>query len=163
MNLYRTMLLITAVAVSVAVTPFALAAGPTPAELKALEIRGQALNQACLDPAASHAPYRAVCTYAGAEIQPTPAELKALEIRGQALNQACLDPVDSRAAYRALCTYAGPENQPTSAGASSSSGFDWGDFGMGAGAMLGLALLLGGAAAAVHYGRRSGVRPRTAS
>lgn len=43
------------------------------------------------------------------------------------------------------------------------SGFDWGDFAIGAGAMLGLVLLLGGLAAGAHYGRRSGIRTRTAS
>jgi hypothetical protein len=46
--------------------------------------------------------------------------------------------------------------------ASGGDGFDWGDFGIGAAAMLGL-VLLGGIAAAVHYSRRAGVRPRTVS
>jgi hypothetical protein len=163
MNLYRTILLITAVAVAVAVTPVALAGGPTPAELNALEIRGHALSQACLDPAHSRAAFRALCTYAGAQNQPTPAELNALEIRGHALTQACLDPTQAREVFRALCTYAGAQNQATRADVSSSSGFDWGDFGIGAAAMLGFALLFGGTAAAVHYGRRSSVRPRAAS
>jgi hypothetical protein len=163
MNLHRTILLVTAVAVAVAVTPVALAGSPTPAELKALELRGQALTQACLDPAHSREAFRALCTYTGAQNQPTPAEVKALEIRGQALTQACLDPTHSREAFRALCTYVGAENQATRADVPSSSGFDWGDFGIGAGAMLGLALLVGGTAAAVHYGRRSSVRPRTVS
>jgi hypothetical protein len=121
MNLLRTIFLVTAVAAAVAVTPVALAGDPTPAELRALEIRGKALNQ------------------------------------------ACLDPTHSREAFRALCTYAGAQNQPTRAEVPSSSGFDWRDFGAGAGAMLGLALLLGGTAAAVHYGRRSSVQPRTVS
>jgi hypothetical protein len=162
MNLLRTIFLVTAVAAAVAVAPVALAGSPTPAELKALEIRGQALNQACLDPTQSRAAFRAMCTYTGAQNQPTPAELKALEIRGQALTQACLDPTHSPAAFRALCTYTGTLTQPTRVEASS-SGFDWADFGIGAGAMLGLALLLGGTAAAVHYGRRSSARPRTVS
>jgi hypothetical protein len=163
MNLLRTIFLVTAVAAAVAVAPVALAGTPTPAELKALEIRGEALTQACLDPAHSRDAFRALCTYAGAQNQPTPAELKALEIRGKALNQACLDPAHSRDAFRALCTYAGAQNQPTPADVPSSGGFDWRDFGIGAGAMLGLALLLGGTAAAVHYGRRSSVQPRTVS
>jgi hypothetical protein len=162
MNLLRTIFFVTAVAVAIAVTPVALASGPSPAELKALEIRGQALNQACLDPTESHAAFRVLCTYTGAQNQPTPAELKALEIRGQALTQACLDPTHSRAAFGALCTYTGTQTQPTGVDASS-SGFDWGDFSIGAGAMLGIALLLGGTAAAVHYGRRSSVQPRTVS
>ena len=54
-------------------------------------------------------------------------------------------------------------HRPTTRVEVSSSGLDWGDFGIGAGAMLGLALLLGGTAAAVHYGRRSSVQPRTVS
>ena len=162
MNLLRTIFLVTAVAAAVAVAPVALAGNPTPAELKALEIRGQALNQACLDPTQSREAFRALCTYTGSQNQPTPAESNALEIRGQALNQACLDPTQSRAAFRALCTYTGTQTQPTRVEASS-SGFDWRDFSIGAGAMFGLALLLGGTAAAVHYSRRSTVQPRTVS
>jgi hypothetical protein len=162
MKLLRIIFFVTAVAVAIAVTPVALASSPSPAELKALEIRGQALNQACLDPTQSRAAFQALCTYTGAQNQPTPAELKALVIRGQALNQACLDPTHSRAAFGALCTYTGTQTQQTRVEASS-SGVDWGDFGIGAGAMFGLALLLGGTAAAVHYGRRSSVQPRTVS
>jgi hypothetical protein len=45
----------------------------------------------------------------------------------------------------------------------SKSGFDWGDFGIGAGAMLGLVLLAGGIAAGAHYSRKSGVGVRPAS
>jgi hypothetical protein len=162
MKLLRIIFFVTGVAVAIAVTPVALASSPSPAELKALEIRGQALNQACLDPTQSRAAFRALCTNTGAQNQPTPAELKALGIRGQALNQACLDPTHSRAAFSALCTYTGTQAQQTRVEASS-SGVDWADFGIGAGAMLGLALLLGGTAAAVHYGRRSSVQPRTVS
>jgi hypothetical protein len=163
MNLHRTILLVTAIAAAVAVAPVALAANPTPAEVKALEIRGQALTQACVDPTHSRETFRALCTYTGAQDQPTPAELNALEIRGQALNQACLDPTHSRDAFRALCTYTDARSQAARADVSSSSGFDWGDFGIGAGAMLGFALLFGGAAAAVYYGRRSSARPQAAS
>jgi hypothetical protein len=163
MNIVRTIFLVAAVAAAVAVAPVALAGNPTPAEQKALEIRGQALNQACVDPTSSREAFRALCTYADAQNQPTPAELSALEIRGQALNQACLDPTQSRAAFRALCTYTGARHEVIRADVSSPSGFDWGDFGIGAGAMLGFALLLAGTAAAVHYGRRSSVRPQAAS
>jgi hypothetical protein len=55
-----------------------------------------------------------------------------------------------------------PVSGVTVSPASGSDGFDWGDFGIGAAAMLGL-VLLGGIAAAVHYSRRAGVRPRTVS
>ena len=160
MKLLRTIFFVTAVAVAIAVTPVALASSPSPAELKALEIRGQELNQACLDPTQSHAP--GVCTYTARRYKSIHAELKALEIRGQALNQACLDPTHSQAAFRALCTYTGTQTHPTRVEASS-SGFDWADFSIGAGAMLGLALLLGGTAAGLHFGRRGAVRPRTVS
>ena len=46
---------------------------------------------------------------------------------------------------------------------SSSSAFDWADFGIGAGAMLGVGLLLGGLAAAAYYSRRGGIRARPVS
>jgi hypothetical protein len=44
-----------------------------------------------------------------------------------------------------------------------SSSFDWADFGIGAGAMLGVLLLATGLLAGAHYGRKSGVRPRPTS
>lgn len=163
MNLVRHIVLFAVVAVAVAATPVALGGNPTSAESNALEIRGQALNQACLDPTHSREAYRALCTYTGAQSQLTAAELNALEIRGQALNQACLDPTHSREPFRGLCTYVGTQTQPTSVAGQSSTGFDWGDFGIGAGAAFGLALLFAGTAAAVHYSRRSSVRPRTVS
>jgi hypothetical protein len=55
-----------------------------------------------------------------------------------------------------------PVSGVTVSPASGGDGFDWGDFGIGAAAMLGL-VLLGGIAAAVHYSRGAGVRPRTVS
>lgn len=42
-------------------------------------------------------------------------------------------------------------------------GLDWGDFGIGASAMLGLVLLLGGLAAGARYSRRGAVRARPVS
>jgi hypothetical protein len=53
-----------------------------------------------------------------------------------------------------------------SAGAStpsSGSGLDWSDVGIGAGGMLGLVLVAGGLAGAVHFSRRSRVRARPVS
>ena len=44
-----------------------------------------------------------------------------------------------------------------------SSSFDWADFGIGAGAMLGVLLLATGLLAGAHYGRKSGVRPHPTS
>jgi hypothetical protein len=164
MSLFRTIFLVTSVAAAIAAAPVALAGNPTPAELKALETRGQALNEQCMDLTLSREAYRALCGNVGAQQQPTRAELRGLEIRGQALNRLCDGRnVVSLAGFRAVCgggaqlvTIAAPE-------VPSSSRFDWGDFGLGAGAALGLALLFGGIAAAVHYGRRSSVQPRTVS
>jgi hypothetical protein len=53
-----------------------------------------------------------------------------------------------------------PETPVTSGGSSS---FDWADFSLGAGAMLGVLLLATGLLAGAHYGRKSGVRPRPTS
>ena len=164
MNILRTIFLVPVVAVAAAVAPVALAGNPTPAELKALDVRGRALNEQCDNPTLSREAFRALCGNAGAQHQPTRAELKALDVRGQAINDLCDGRnIVSVQAYRAVCggsarlvTLAVPE-------VSSSSGFDWRDFGIGAGAMLGLALLLGGIAAALHHGRRSSARPRTVS
>jgi hypothetical protein len=50
---------------------------------------------------------------------------------------------------------------PVTSGGSSS--FGWADFGIGAGAMLGVLLLATGLLAGAHYGRKSGVRPRRTS
>jgi hypothetical protein len=114
MNLFRTIFLATVVAVAVAVAPVALAGSPTPAELKALEVRGQALNEQCVDSTLSRESFRALCGNAGAQNQPTRAELKALEIRGQALNHLCDGGnVFSAAGYRAVC---GTRTQPVPLG-----------------------------------------------
>ena len=50
-----------------------------------------------------------------------------------------------------------PEAPPAVGGGS--DGFDWSDFGLGAGAMFGFVLLAGGLAAGAHFGRR-GLRAR---
>jgi hypothetical protein len=50
---------------------------------------------------------------------------------------------------------------PVTSGGSNS--FDWADFGIGAGAMLGVLLLATGLLAGAYYGRKSGVRPRPTS
>lgn len=51
-----------------------------------------------------------------------------------------------------------PVSSVTVSDASGSTGFDRRDFGMGAGAMLGLVLISGGVFAGVHFSRRSTVR-----
>ncbi len=49
--------------------------------------------------------------------------------------------------------------RPTDSG----NGLDWGDFGIGAAAMLGLVLLSGGLLAGTYFGRKIGVPPRSVS
>lgn len=163
MNVIRTIVHITAIlAVALVVAPVALAGDPTPAELKALDDRWQALDQQCVDPTLSREAFRALCGNVGAQYQPTRAELRALDVRGQALNHLCDDRnVVSVTAYRALCggsarivTLAAPE-------VPSSSGFNWGDFSIGVAAMFGLVLLAMGLLA--HYRRKGSVRPRPVS
>jgi hypothetical protein len=164
MNAFRTIFLVTAVAVAVAVAPIALAGNPTPAELKALEIRGQALDRQCDSPTLSREAFRALCGTVGAQQQPTRAELKALELRGQALDHLCNGGnVVSVKGFRAVCGRSAQLVTLTAPQVSSTSGFDWSDFGIGAGTALGSVLFFGGVAAAVHYGRRSSARPRTVS
>ena len=51
----------------------------------------------------------------------------------------------------------------TASPASGSTGFNWGDFGIGAAAMFGLVLLALGLLAGTHYRRKGSVRPRPVS
>jgi hypothetical protein len=150
--------IVAALIVVVTAVPLAQAAGPSPAELKALEIRGQGMNQLCEDSTLTGVGYRALCGTTGASNRPIPSELKALEIRGAAMNHLCDGSAGEISA--ALCgrLATGQVTQVTR-----SSGFDWSDFGIGAGAMLGFVLLAGGIAAGVHYGRRGSVHPRPVS
>ena len=142
MKRLTTYIAIVAASVVAVVAPFAQAAEPTPAELRALEIRGQALNHLCDDPTIVGRAYTRLCgTTGGSSNRPNEAELRALEIRGQAMNKLA----------------AGPVTQVRS------TGFDWSDFGIGAGAMLGFVLLAGGIAAGAYHSRKSRVRPRTTS
>ena len=174
---------------------------PTAAELRALEIRGQGMNKLCSVPGRSAEAQQALCGSVVAAKRPTAAELRALEIRGQALGNMCSDPTLTADAHRALCGKVGTANRPTAEelraleirgqalngfcdtlsgegyeavcgrsdtvaigrSANASGGIDWADFGMGAGAMLGLVLLSGGLLAGVYFGRKIGVRPRSVS
>jgi hypothetical protein len=192
--------IVAALVVAVVAVPLAQAADPSPAELKALEIRGQAMNQLCEDSTLTGEAYASLCGTAGAGGRPTASELKALEIRGQGLNQMCGDSTLVGSAYGYLCGTTGASNRPTASelkaleirgqalnhlcdGSSGeisasicgrlatgqvtqvvrSSGFDWSDFGIGAGAMLGFVLLAAGIAAGVHYGRKGSAWQRTVS
>jgi hypothetical protein len=110
MKLFTTYLVVTAALVMAAV---AQAGNPTAAELRALEIRGQAMNQLCSGSTLTAEGYRAVC---GTRVSgPTASQLQALEVRGQALNQLCGDSTLRPDAYRALCGSTGAATRPTAA------------------------------------------------
>jgi hypothetical protein len=159
MKLFKTSLAITAaLVVTVIAAPVAQADNPTRAELRALEIRGQAMNRLCDDPTLTADAYQALCGKPASSKRQVVAQLQALEIRGQAMNHLCDGSQKlSAEGSAALCGVAAAPTVPAVAS------FDWRDFGIGAGAMLGLVLLAGGTAAGLHFGRKSGVRPRTIS
>jgi len=132
---------------------------PTPAQLNALEIRGQAMNQLCGDSTLRPDGYKALCGSAGAATRPTASELNALEIRGRAMNQLCAGKFASVDSFNALCGSGSTASQAVRV--VTATGFNWNDFGIGAAAAIGAVLLAGGIAAGVHYGRsRHDVRPR---
>jgi hypothetical protein len=131
--------------VTVSVVPVALAGNPTPAELKALEIRSQGLNQLCGDPTMSREAYRAVCGNVGAQSHPTRAVLQALEIRSRGMDDLCDGKhIATVSGYKAVCGDSVGLVSGALPEVPSTTGFNWGDFGIGAGAMLGLALLVTG-------------------
>ena len=136
----------------------ATAKRPTAAELRALEIRGQALGNMCSDPTLTADAHQALCGKVGAANRPTAPRLRALEIRGEALNGLC-DTLSGEG-YEAVCGRS--DTVAIGRSANASGGIDWADFGIGAGAMLGLVLLAGGLVTGVHYGRRGSVRPHPA-
>lgn len=97
------------------------------------------------------------------------AKAKLLDVNGQPrislfVPNAAIDAASANWAAKAklLDINGRPVHQtPVTSGGSSS--FDWADFGIGAGAMLGFLLLATGLLAGAHYGRKSGVRPRPTS
>jgi hypothetical protein len=97
------------------------------------------------------------------------AKAKLLDVNGQPrislfVPNAAIDAASANWAAKAklLDINGRPVHQtPVTSGGSSS--FDWADFGIGAGAMLGVLLLATGLLAGAHYGRKSGVRPRPPS
>ncbi len=142
MKAFKTFLVITAtMIVAVAAAPVTQAGNPTAAQLRGLEIRGQAMNSMCQSSTLSREGYVALCGTRGSQHQPTAAELRAYEIRGQAMNamsrptvsggiaaalralairgQGMQDlaqsPTLSREAYVALFGTQGAEYQPTAA------------------------------------------------
>jgi hypothetical protein len=97
------------------------------------------------------------------------AKAKLLDVNGQPrinlfVPNAAIDAASANWAAKAklLDINGRPVHQtPVTSGGSSS--FDWADFGIGAGAMLGVLLLATGLLAGAQYGRKSGVRPRPTS
>jgi hypothetical protein len=92
------------------------------------------------------------------------AKAKLLDINGrpqfdQLPSQSSIDAASANWAAKAklLDINGRPVSSVTVSQASGSTGFDGHDFGMGAGAMLGLVLLSGGIFAGVHFSRRSTV------
>jgi len=159
---FSTYLVVMAVLVAAVIAvPIAQAGDPTPAELRALEIRGQAMNHLCGGSTLTGVAYRALCGNVGAANRPTSSELRALEIRGQAMNHLCDSNQGMSAVARESVCGVGLASVHA-AQVVRSSGFDWGDFGIGAGAMLGLVLVVGGIAAGFHYSRKSSAHLRPA-
>ena len=132
------LVVIATVVAAVAAVPAAHAGNPNAAALRAIELRSQELGKLCQSARLSRELYIGHCGPKRAEDHSAAADVRAVEIRGQA--------IDELATVRAT---------PTSAG------FDWADFGIGAGSMLGLVLLAGGLATR-RPGRKGCVRPRTA-
>jgi hypothetical protein len=97
---------------------------------------------------------------------PNAAALRAIELRSRELGKLCQSGTLSREVYIGHC---GPievrgqaiDQVATVRATPTTAGFDWADFGIGAGSVLGLVLLAGGVATRVH-GRKGSVRPRPA-
>ena len=123
-------------------------AGMSQSEYRALMIRSEALNKRYGNAVTRLSPRQFMELYRAGGNRMTPDALNALVTRSEALNRRY-----------ALDRTSQPTNvvdQPTGSG----NGFDWGDFGIGAAAMLGLVLLSGGLLAGAHFERKIGVRPR---
>ena len=112
-------------------------AGMSKSAYRALMLKSEALN----------AKY-GLGKWAGRPPSMSPAAYRALMLRSEALNRRYgLDRTSQSTKVVA---------QQTSSG----NGFDWGDFSIGAAAMLGLVLLTQGLLGAAYLGRRIGVRSR---
>ena len=125
------LVVIATVVAAVAAVPAAHAGNPNAAAVRAIELRSQELGKLCQSGTLSRELYIGYCGPITQASNPNAAALRA---------------IDRVATVRATAT---------------SAGFDWADFGIGAGAMLGLVLLAGGVATRVH-GRKGSVRPRPA-
>ena len=116
-------------------------------EYRALMIRSEALNKLYANAVTRLSPRVFEGLYQAGANRMAPQAFAALVARSEALNrQSRLDRTSQPTKVL---------EQPTGSG----NGFDWGDFGIGAAAMLGLVLLSGGLAGA-YFGRKIGARPR---
>ena len=124
-------------------------AGMTQSEYRALMIRSEALNELHGNAVTRLSPQEFMGLYQAGGNRMAPQALAALVARSAALNrQSRLDRTSRPTTV---------VEQPTGSG----NGFDWGDFGIGAAAMLGLVVLGAGLLAGTYFGRRAGARPVT--
>ena len=150
---------IATVAAAVAAVPAAQAGNPNAAAVRAIELRSQELGKLCQSGTLSRDLYVRHCgpiTNAAA--------VRAIQLRSEELGRLCQSGTLSRDLYIGHCGTNRAEDHSTSAilgATSTSAGFDWADFGIGAGSMLGLVLLAGGVATRVHE-RKGSVHPRPA-
>ena len=139
-NRISRMLVVAAIALATVGVGTSLAATPpagmSEQEFRAQQIRSQALNDLYGAPEVT-SQYKAM--------------VRADRIRGEAMNRLARNGVLSAPIFVATDTAVG-------------SGFDWGDFSIGLGAMLGLVLVAGGLAVGVRTARRQSTqRPSPAS
>jgi hypothetical protein len=126
-------------------------AGMSQPEYRALMIRSEALNKLYGNAVTRLSPRQFKELYQAGTNRMAPQEFAALVARSEALNRRYgLDRTSQPMKV---------VEQPTGSG----NGSGWGDFGIGAAAMLGLALLSAGLLAGAYFGRKIGVRPRSAS
>lgn len=123
------------------------------AEYRALMIRSEALDNLYGNAVTRLSPRQFKSLYNAGGYRLAPQEFIALVARSEALNRRY-------GLEEPTAPTSSPVQQPVRVGA---DGFDWGDFGIGAAAMLGLVLLSGGLLAGAYHGRKIGVRPRTLS
>jgi hypothetical protein len=120
-------------------------------EYRALMIRSETLNELHGNAATRLSPQQLTELYRAGANRMTPQEFAALVARSEALNV--------RYGLDATSRPTKVVQQPTGSG----NDFRWGDFGIGAAAMLGVVLLGGGLLAGAYFGRKIGVRPRSVS
>jgi hypothetical protein len=122
-------------------------AGMSQPAYRALMIRSEALNTLHGNAVTRLSPQQFTGLYQAGANRMAPQEFAALVARSAALNR------QSRLGTSQPTTVV---EEPTGSG----NGFDWGDFGIGAAAMLGLVGLSGGLLAGTYFGRRT-ARPVT--